>query len=68
MPAMNVALSAALVAVLNTALQLVISFGVNLTETQNASITALVNALLVLAGVVEHLRIQKANAVAPPVR
>lgn len=66
MPGMNVALSAALVAVLNTALQLVVSFGVNLSDTQNAAITGLVNALLVLGGAFEHLRISRKAAQTPP--
>lgn len=65
MASMNVALSAALVAVLNTALQLVVSFGVNLTDRQNAAITGLVNALLVLGGAFEHLRISRKAQASP---
>lgn len=62
---MNVAVSAAVLGVVNTLLQLIVSFGVNITDAQNAAITGLVNSVLVLAAIVEHYRI-KANGTATP--
>lgn len=63
---MNVPLSAAIVGVDNTVLQLVVSFGVGVTDAQNAAITGLVNALLVLGGIVEHYRIRASQSPVPP--
>lgn len=63
---MNIPLSVALASVVNTVLQLVVSFGVNITDTQNASITGLVNALLVMLGVIEHYRIKNGSGKTPP--
>ena len=60
----NVPVAAAVTGVLNTALQLVVSFGVNITDSQNAAITGLVNSVIVLVGIVEHFRI-KANGTKP---
>lgn len=62
---MNIPVSVALASVVNTALQLVVSFGVTITDSQNAAITGLVNSILVLLGVLEHYRI-KANGGTPP--
>jgi len=64
MPPMNIPVSAAIFGVVNTTLQLVVSFGVSITDSQNAAITGLVNSVLVLVGVVEHFRI-KANGQKP---
>ena len=64
MTTVNVPITAAITGVLNTALQLVISFGVTITDSQNAAITGLVNSVLVLVGVIEHYRI-KANGSTP---
>ncbi len=66
MRGVNVPVSAAIVGVVNTLLQLVVSFGVSVTDSQNAAITGLVNSLLVLAGVVEHYRIRNGAKPTPP--
>ena len=49
---MNPTLAAAIVAFANAVLGLVTNFGVDLTDTQKGSITTLVNAGLVLIGLV----------------
>ena len=61
---MNIPIYAAITGVVNTVLQLVVSFGVPITDSQNAAITGLVNALLALGGVVAHFWI-KANGTKP---
>lgn len=62
---MNIPIFTAISGVVNTTLQLVVSFGVSITDSQNAAITGLVNAVLVLGGVVAHFRI-KANGPTTP--
>jgi hypothetical protein len=44
----------AVVALANAAMQLVVSFGVSLTDAQNAAITGLVNALLLVGALFVH--------------
>ena len=58
MPNMNIPISAAILGLTNTVLQLVVSFGVSITAAQNAAITGLVNSVLVLGALVEHYRIK----------
>jgi len=55
---MNIPISAAILGLTNTVLQLVVSFGVSITDAQNAAITGLVNSVLVLGALVEHYRIK----------
>ena len=50
---MNVStITAAVMGLVNAALQLLIAFGVSISDTQNVAITAFVNALLVIVALV----------------
>ncbi len=49
----------------NAALALVVSFGVNLTETQQGTITALVNALLILVAHASYAQAKHTQPVIP---
>lgn len=63
---MNIPIYAAITGVVNTVLQLVVTFGVNITPSQNAAITGLVNALLGLGGVLAHFWIKSNGTSTPP--
>lgn len=66
MPAMNPVLSGAIVAFVNAILAVVTNFGVSLTDTQKGSITALVNAALVLGGLVYAYAHKQGKQSPPP--
>lgn len=53
-PIMPPALTAAVVALVNAILSVVINFGISLTEDQRVSIVTLTNAVLVIAALVWH--------------
>ena len=61
---MTATISAAVLGLVNAALQVVVAFGVNLTDNQNAAITALVNAVLIVSALVYEL-VRKQSPVAP---
>ena len=52
--------------IVNAVLALVVSFGLNLTEEQQGSIVALVNALLVMVAHAAHANAKHTKAVIPP--
>lgn len=64
---MTATISAAVLGLTNAILQVVISFGVNVSDTQNAAITALVNALLVFSALVWELRSKRSPVPPTPV-
>jgi len=53
-------LQAAALGLLNAVLQLVVAFGVNITDPQNAAITAVVNGVFVVGSLVLALRKKQA--------
>lgn len=61
---MTATISAAVLGLVNAALQVVVAFGVNLTDNQNAAITALVNAVLIVSALVYEL-VRKQSPAAP---
>jgi hypothetical protein len=60
-------LTAAIMAVVNAVLSLVINFGVNLTDAQRASIVGVVNAVLIFGAIgYDQWRGLKKSALPPP--